>query len=1126
MPNQKTMPTQNTYTTLVAYLFACMFVIFIAGCGGGGSEDPAGTTAPTDPFTEKFIEIDAIPGPIVAVRVGQVATLDSRSFADSTQALSYSWSFSHKPTGSTTVLQGATTASPSFIADVRGVYMVQLLVNAEGVTSQRAITTVVVTNPGERLTGRFNHPGLSSNCVNCHDGVFLKANGKILFPKTPDHVASSNNCQTCHTPQGFNIIPIVDHQEVFGNCSECHNGVIAIGKSDFHPATAVECDECHNTTSFLELAADGSFDHSNITRACVGCHNGNVATGMTPTAADTPPGTHPDTNSECGYCHTTISFLNAYPDHTGPDVVGAGITCDSCHGAGTAQGQSNGHPVTNVDCATCHSVVTFKMPGGIFNHSVVDPTVQSCDSCHNDNNSINAPGKGSAVPTHPATSADCGSCHNTEAFKPAFGFDHDGAVDNCQTCHGNNNPVSPQITATGKPLATPFYAHMPTNPNNPGTASDQDCGDCHTPGTFSTGTYDHADAAAGNCTSCHNNVISVGKLPNHIPTTPDNQECDVCHNTLDFADVTFSHVGITNNCVSCHDGNISIGKSFNHLPTSQDCILCHSTAALFKPASNFAHVSITDKCETCHDGSSHNAAIGAIGKITDHIPAQNECSVCHNDTSTGGFVSSTFMSNVHQGIFSGCEGCHNGRFSTTSGNLNGKPGNHLPVNQDCDVCHTNASFMAPTNFVHAGITGNCESCHDGKGNNVAAGALGKTPTHPATTADCGACHAIGNGFNDGTFDHSGIVNNCSSCHGDTPTATPVGPKKNALHVPTTQDCSLCHVPGTFKPSVFDHTGIVDNCASCHGDNATAAVTKKNSGHLSTTEDCSLCHNTTAFAGARFDHTGITNNCASCHDGATARGKTPPPNHVPTNGDCSDCHQTTGFRPATFDHVGIVDNCRSCHDGKYAIGKTDSHVPTNQDCGICHTTTSFIGAGFNHTGIVNNCASCHDGGTARGKNNGHIATALDCSSCHTTATFKGGTWTHDSSSAGNCNQCHDNGGGATEKPNGHLGTNEQCDVCHSTNGWAPSTFQHNRNGNYPGDHRRNPGCTGCHKGSIGGGINSGNYPNQLRYAPDCAGCHANDFDSESDHIGGKSGTVEQNKNCGRSGCHRVSDSDFD
>ena len=1113
------MPNQNTYRTLVTYLFACMLVIFFTGCGGGGgSADPAETVISTSPFATSFNELTAVPGPMVGVRVNEVAMLDgSLSSTTSTEPLSYSWSFSYKPDTSLAVLQGATTAEPSFIADVPGVYMVELLVSAEDVTSQRAIAMVVATNPGESLLGRFRgHQGMSSNCGNCHNGVNLNGRGNFLPRKVPDHVATSNTCQACHTPQDFAIIPFIDHQEVFGNCSECHNNVVAIGMSEFHTPTDAECDDCHNTTSFLELALDGSFDHSNITRACAGCHNGKVATGKTPTTTDTPPGTHPATNSECGYCHTTISFLDAYPDHTGPDVVGPGITCDSCHvanGTGAAKGQSAGHPLTNVDCAACHSALTFKMPGGIFNHSLLDATLQRCDSCHNASTSINAIAAPDTTTHQGITTEDCGLCHNTENFTEVF--DHTGIESDCGlSCHVADGTG----TAGGMPLSTAFYAHMPTT---------EDCSACHTPGTFSTGVFNHIGPSfVGSCDSCHNNVIGVGKLLNHIPTTPDNQDCADCHNTTTFVGATFNHSGITDNCASCHDGSISIGKSIGHVQTeliqaNLDCSSCHITSTFNTFTGTFDHDPqvVDNSCASCH-----NTGI-ALPKKVNHIPAQTECSQCHVDTSIGGFISSTFFANVHTNITSGCEGCHSGQFSTTSTNLYGKPGNHLPTGQDCDVCHTNNAFN-PSIFNHSGITGNCTSCHDGSGNHVAAGALGKTPTHPATTVDCGSCHAIGNGFTDGTFDHTGIMNNCASCHGDSPTATPVGPRKNIGHIPTTQDCSICHVPGTFTTAVFDHTGIVNNCASCH-DGVTATGETNTLIHQSTTEDCSVCHNTTAFAGARFDHTGIVDNCASCHDGASARGKIPPPDHVPTTQDCSVCHQTTGFVPGTFNHAGIVDNCRSCHNNAFAVGKSINHLQTNQDCGVCHTTKlplSFTGAVFDHTGIVDNCSSCH-GVTATGKDNNHIATALDCSSCHTTATFKGGTWTHDSNSAGNCSNCHSTTGGATFKPNGHLSTNEQCDVCHTTNRWAPTDFRHSAQGNYPGDHRRDPGCNGCHKGSIGAGLTSGNYPNQLRYAPFCAGCHAGDFESEGDHNGGRNGTVEQNKNCGASGCHRVNSSGF-
>ena len=296
--NRLASPT--TALILIGHLFLFMLSTLLVGCGGGGDNNG---------LQQTDAQIVSITGPIVAARVGETVMLDgSKSFALSTSSLSYHWSFTHIPDASKTTLQGAATANPRFVADAKGVYTVQLVTSADGVSSQRAVQLVVVTLGGEPATGPANHSGLSSNCVSCHDGVLVNPG------KSPDHVATSNMCQGCHTPQGASIIPFVDHQEVFGNCSECHNGITAIGKSESHTPTNVECDNCHNTTSFLQLQSDGGFDHSNITRGCNGCHNGTVATGKTLSVLD--GGRHPSTTSECGSCHTTASFLSAYPDHT------------------------------------------------------------------------------------------------------------------------------------------------------------------------------------------------------------------------------------------------------------------------------------------------------------------------------------------------------------------------------------------------------------------------------------------------------------------------------------------------------------------------------------------------------------------------------------------------------------------------------------------------------------------------------------------------------------------------------------------------------------------------------------------------------------------------------------------
>ena len=159
-----------------------------------------------------------------------------------------------------------------------------------------------------------------------------------------------------------------------------------------------------------------------------------------------------------------------------------------------------------VDCGVCHSPTGFNL-GGVFNHRV-DPAVQPCAGCHNDNNSINARGKLS-ISNHVPTTEDCGVCHGVGGGNFADGiYDHTGIVDNCSDCHG----VGGNGSGLGKSVN-----HMPTV---------EDCSVCHTPGTFATGVYDHSGVVNG-CTTCHNGIISAGKHVNHIPTTPDDQDCDL-----------------------------------------------------------------------------------------------------------------------------------------------------------------------------------------------------------------------------------------------------------------------------------------------------------------------------------------------------------------------------------------------------------------------------------------------------------------------------------------------------------------------------------------------------------------------------------------------------------------------
>ena len=79
-----------------------------------------------------------------SVNQASVVELDGSNSSDPENAgLTYSWSFISKPSGSAAVLSNATTATPTFTADLAGAYVVQLVVN-DG-TSDSTPDEVVIT---------------------------------------------------------------------------------------------------------------------------------------------------------------------------------------------------------------------------------------------------------------------------------------------------------------------------------------------------------------------------------------------------------------------------------------------------------------------------------------------------------------------------------------------------------------------------------------------------------------------------------------------------------------------------------------------------------------------------------------------------------------------------------------------------------------------------------------------------------------------------------------------------------------------------------------------------------------------------------------------------------------------
>src|SRR5262249_32664247 len=122
----------------------------------------------------------ANPGPNRTVTVNSSVTLDGTLSTDSDgQPLTYAWSLLTKPAGSNAMLSDASSAQPTFVADLPGDYVVQLKVNDGYLDSAPATVTIStndvppVANPGQNQTvnvgttvqldgtastGSINHP--------------------------------------------------------------------------------------------------------------------------------------------------------------------------------------------------------------------------------------------------------------------------------------------------------------------------------------------------------------------------------------------------------------------------------------------------------------------------------------------------------------------------------------------------------------------------------------------------------------------------------------------------------------------------------------------------------------------------------------------------------------------------------------------------------------------------------------------------------------------------------------------------------------------------------------------------------------------------------------------------------
>ena len=731
--------------------------------------------------------------------------------------LSFRWEIIYKPENSNATLSSTNGNSPQFTADIRGSYVVKLIVS-DG-DGESHLDTVIITS--------HSSPNKSSSlsCGDCHSQ-----------PQT--HQLAYDDCGLCHTIANWE--PVGGHFHAHGHvampdvCEVCHNGVIAQGKNaQHHIVTTKECNYCHFDPKLswllgLSVPVTPVFDHVGIKAGCVACHNNEKELGK--------PNGHMPTSGRCLACHTTESWSSElHLEHT--EIFSS---CSGCHNGVKATGKISTHIVTQQNCIECHkktSWVSPKVPGEGFDHTGI---TESCISCHN-NGSAKARWRSS---THINATNNCAACHAVELFRPVTKVDHLEVIGECVDCHDgviartkSENHLSTtdvcgacHSTLLFLPVMAVDHSHKVGACSASGCHGDHkgathisttnNCDSCHF-SVYWLPTLVNHEEVFGECDDCHDGVIVLGQPTNHISTT---SACEFCHFTGEFWRPTkarLPHSQMLGMCEDCHNSSID---PINIIPASHPLNTsscgeagCHSTTQwqVLKP---FHHSSQTTNCLSCHDNV---IAIGKLdeGEIDKHLASTDACEACHNNDFWRP------VNNVnHNDVVGTCESCHDGVIAK------GKTDDHIIVLDECGGCHVTQQFIPVHTLDHSLYVGSCARCHNGVVSS------GQAVSHISTTDLCEECHSI-NFF---------------------------GPVIAVKHSQLTGECIDCHNGIIVLGKLNGHVESGDNCLKCHETEVESYWGLHQGVHFNVNLPCILCHESPA------QHTavGVLSGCDSCHISAS------------------------------------------------------------------------------------------------------------------------------------------------------------------------------------------------------------------------------------------------------------------
>ena len=527
-------------------------------------------------------------------------------------------------------------------------------------------------------------------------------------------------------------------------------------------------------------------------------------------------------NSKCLACHTEIKerIDQQKGYHSSTSVKGK--ECASCH---------NDHHGKNFQIIRFtttdfqHNLTGFKLEEA---HSK-----QQCNDCHVSKFITNKKLKSKpqtylglnteCVTCHTdyhqkTLQGSCSNCHGQASFKPAVKFNHINtkfpllgkhqSVD-CSKCHAKETREGkPFQKFTGIQFANCNSCHSDPHQNKFG----QNCKQCHSESSFhnikGNTNFDHSKTgfllegkhASVSCTLCHKTKISD-------PLKHDN--CTDCH--TDFHKGQFAKSDKSPDCSKCHTVRGFSPSNFtvaNHNQGTFKLEGSHVEVACFKchkKQGNWSFRNVGKSCTDCHTDY-HKGQFAKSGVSPD-------CSKCHT---VNKFSPSNFTIENHsqaefklQGahVAVACFECHKKQDSWSFRN----------VGISCVDCHKNIHKATISQKYYPNET--CKTCHSEKSwsdlnfdHSKTAYAL--TGAHLST--NCRDCHFKNDKTGKEQQKFAGLPKTCTSCHTDNHNKQF---DKNGV-----TDCSKCHIPNSWKESIFDHNNTAFKldgkhanvaCAKCH-----------------------------------------------------------------------------------------------------------------------------------------------------------------------------------------------------------------------------------------------------------------------------------------------------------------------